>query len=304
MVLATLSHCSWNQAGRLTVLGLALTICSALGVALDGPTGTISFCLLLLIVGMPHGALDIERLKTAELAGRSHLLQLLALYVGLAGAMLLVWQISPVFAMAAFLMTSALHFSEDWEVVGEPFLSSGTAVALLTAPTLLHAPQLREIFIAVTGSPQAASLADGMLLFAPVSLGLGAIAILTLWQRGWRANACVSAVVLIAMTLLPPIAAFALFFCAYHSPLHLREVWTGLDGSRMRLLGITLLITSLALLICAVLVMIEWRGALSDSLVAATFMTLSILTVPHMLAPPIARRWLKGSVRAVPTLSR
>jgi hypothetical protein len=94
-----------------------------------------------------------------------------------------------------------------------------------------------------------------------------------------------------AMLIAPPLAAFALFFCLYHSPLHLREAWAAVATSRGGRLAIGAALTAASAGIAALLAAAEWRGSLPDSLVAATFMTFAVLTVPHMASPHIVAGW-------------
>ena len=285
------------ELGRVLAVGAALLAMSTAGVALGTDAATAVVCSLLLLVGLPHGALDIEQLKGAGRAGAAQLAGLFALYCGLAGAMFGLWQLSPVLAMALFLVTATIHFSEDWRAMGEPLLGGGMALSLLTAPALLHRAELRGIFAAVSGTAQGGGIAEFLLLLAPVAALVAIAGMFGLLRRDFRRQAIIAAVVLAAMILAPPIAGFALFFCVYHSPRHLRDSWNSLTLGRTRLLLIGGALTLAALGLTAALSVIEWRGAASASLTAATFMTFSILTVPHMLAPLLVRHRAKPSAQ-------
>jgi Brp/Blh family beta-carotene 15,15'-monooxygenase len=268
--------------GALLLFSIAMA-----GVPLGGETATGLLCLGLLLVGLPHGALDIERLKLARDAGRRSVAGLFALYLALALGTFLVWQASPVGAMGLFLLTATIHFSEDWETLPDPLLALGTAAALLSAPALFHLEELSAIFATVTGSADAALLAELMRAVAPVAFGLALAGMAAMVRSGEERAALTTVLLLSAMLLLPPVAGFFLFFCLFHSPRHLGEAWRSLSLSRERRLAIGIALTLAALGLAAALTGLEARGGLTASLVAATFMTFSILTVPHMLAPHV-----------------
>lgn len=281
-----------TDARPLLAFGLLLLLLVGAGLPLESDLATFILCTLLLLVGLPHGALDIERLKQAQSSGPLQVAGLFLLYLLLAGLTFVLWQQSPVLAMGLFLFSAMLHFAEDWPDMPDPILALGMAAALLSAPALVHKHSLGAIFAEVTGAAGGALLAEILQTIAPVALALAMVGVIGLARKGFRDEALCCVVLLAAMLMAPPIAAFALFFCVYHSPKHLSETWRELVADRKRMLAISIALTGVALAIAVGLTLLEARGNLSSSLVAATFMTLSILTVPHMLAPLLVR-WLR-----------
>jgi Brp/Blh family beta-carotene 15,15'-monooxygenase len=241
-----------------------------------------------LIFGVPHGSLDIEVLRNQYRYGTRRIAAVLLLYVGIAAAMYLLWQVAPIAALAAFLVTAVVHFSEDWDDVGSAFLAQGMSVALLTAPAFLHLKDMQSLFIALSGRQDAALLGDIMLLLAPVGLAVSAIALLSYWQSGRAERAGAGIAVIAGMALLPPAVGFAAFFCLYHSPRHFREALTHLSADQFRRRWRVVVPLSLAALgMAGWLFVQEARSGVLEQVVAASFMTLSILTVPHMTVPAI-----------------
>lgn len=292
-------RCSVGHAAAL-VIAVALTgIGYAVGVPLASGGPTVAACLVLLIAGLPHGALDIELLKrgtSAADASAGSVGILLCAYVGLAGAMLLLWLAAPVLALAAFLLTAVAHFGEDWAEADQPALALGTASALLCAPALTHHDQLAAVFQALCGTPRAALIADAMLMLAPVALAIAAVTVVRLATLGRTAQGVATIAVLSAMVVLPPVIGFALFFCLHHSPRHLRDAWHALVVRRVAASTIrraTVSVTIAALGVAAVLYAVEFRVELAARTIAAAFMTLSVLTVPHMALPAIVERLSK-----------
>lgn len=262
-----------------------------LGFLSDTPALTVIASLALLVFGLPHGAFDLALLRRA--AGTSFRagsgLAVIALYLGCAAAMYLAWRVGPLFALAGFLVMAVAHFAEDWDACGSRRIACGIAAAIVSAPSVLHIDQLRGLFALLTGDAAAAVLADMMQLVAPVAMAVALIGWVLLLQAGQRALAISAGCALAAMLLLPPVLGFALFFCLVHSPMQFRQHagFLGLRGFQQW--GSIVVPLSLAGLGIAAAVFIENRNAsIPANLFATSFMTLSILTVPHMLMPRIA----------------
>ena len=260
------------------------------GFLANTPALTVAASLALLVFGLPHGAFDLALLRraagTSFRAGSS--LAVIALYLGCAAAMYLAWRVGTVFALAGFLVMAVAHFAEDWEACDFRFIAGGIAAAIVSAPSILHADQLRSLFVLLTGDAAAAFLVDMQLLMAPAAIAVAFIGWVVLWQTGRRALAVSASCALAATLLLPPVPGFALFFCLVHSPMQFRQhaALLGLRGFQQW--GSIVVPLSLAGLGIAAAVFIENDGrSIPANLFATSFMTLSILTVPHMLMPRI-----------------
>lgn len=276
----------------LLIVALLLSLLAlGLGVPLSGPVATTLSCLALLVFGLPHGTLDLELIRARASGPWMGMVILVLIYLSLAAAMYALWRIEPVLALAAFIAIAVVHFSEDWQGAGSALLRAGLALALLSAPTLFHRAELDAIFSGLTDRIEATMVTDALLLVLPIAIGLGLIAIASLWQAGRRPQALGGLVALTGMIILPPLVGFALYFCLFHSPRHFRESLATLSWPDLRDWGAVVLPLSLAAGAVAVLIFgLELRAALPDRIMAASFMTLSILTVPHMLVPLISAR--------------
>lgn len=292
----------------LVVVTLGLITLSRLGILGDTATLTAAASAALLIFGLPHGTFDLALLRRAGMA-RQHAgstdtarqragstdtastLKLVLLYLGCAAAMYLVWQLAPVVALAGFLVIAALHFAEDWQASGSRFVSTGIATAMLCAPSLLHGHSLRNLFGVVAGTPSAGALADVLLLLAPVGIAVALVGMAMLWQAGRRDLAVAAACALAAMVILPPVQGFAVFFCLVHSPMQFRAHasmlgWHGFRAWR----GAVMPLSLAGLAIAGAVVAAAWPSSIAARIFVGSFVTLSILTVPHMLVPLIATR--------------
>jgi Brp/Blh family beta-carotene 15,15'-monooxygenase len=285
------------------VAGILLATISAiglvcLGVNFDTSLMTAAASAAILILGLPHGSFDLALIRRS--AGNTSSLALVSLYLSCATAMYLLWQIEPILALAGFLLTAVVHFSEDWEACGSRFVASGIAVAIVATPALLHADSLRGLFVALTGDPGAAVLVDALLLVAPIALVVALVGIGMLWQAGLRGLAVSAGSALAGLLLLPPVVGFALFFCLVHSPMQFRQHADTLSLRGFRQwAGIVVPISLGGLGIAAAIFLADGRSAFAASMFASSFMTLSILTVPHMAVPFIASRFISPRQLAV-----
>ena len=235
-------------------------------------------CLIMIVVGLPHGALDITAIRRVAPQAQ---FPVVAAYLTAAAAMFAVWWVSPLVGLGVFYLIAIAHFAHDWDEAGQPFLAHAIALALLSAPALTHTLALQGLFVALTGDPNAGLLVDALILVAPVAIGVATVGLATMGLS----RQCVEGVcALIAMITLPPVIGFAIFFCLFHSPRHFREGWAALGpdvqaGTWVRIVAMTFAGIGIATLIFAVL----GTPSMPVALFQTSMMTLSVLTVPHML---------------------
>ena len=292
------------------ILVFAFLVCVGIvqfGVDVGGNSATQLACIALLLLGLPHGTFDWQLLRAGldrsfiALAGR------LFLYVAFATATFAIWKLAPAVALTLFLIISVAHFADDWvDEIIEPnsqpaftgeFLALAVPISLLTIPALTHPETLRSLFAVLTRSVSSGRLVDAMILIAPVATAVAAVKIFIDFTDGQVDRSIAGICVLSAMALLPPVIGFAIYFCFYHSPLHfgagIKQLKT--DGAAKQMLVIVGL-TLAALAIAGLIFALGPRLSVTDNLVTTAFMTLSMLTVPHMSMPAIIG-WLQRRSR-------
>ena len=261
------------------------------GLDLNQPFATFAACSAILLFGLPHGTLDLELLRGGKQRRNETLPVLILMYLSLAMGTYWVWSVSPVLSLFAFLVIAIGHFAEDWHECSSPLLCSSIALATLAAPVIGHRGDIMSLFVKLTGQPEAAFIAEMLVLIAPVALVAGGVGCIDLLRNGHSGTAVSGMISIFAMLLLPPLVGFAIFFCLIHSPKHLRaNVQQVLHRSAARLqmthIAITIVAISAAALGITMLVFaLQAHGNIADRLFGATFLTLSILTVPHILMP-------------------
>ena len=276
-----------------TAIALTIMMLGASTTVLGGTWATGLACVLVLVFGLPHGALDIATMRRVAPEAQ---LSAVGGYLGAASAMFAVWWGSPLVGLAVFYTVAIIHFAHDWKNEHQPFFGHAFSVALLSAPALLHGDVLAGLFVDLTGDARAALFGDILMLAAPVAMGVALVGLATLRSPQQSVEGLCS---LAAMLMLPPVVGFAVFFGLFHSPRHFREGWAALGsniqpGTTMRVLAMTLAGFGIAAMIYAV----NQKLSVPTGLFAASMMTLSVLTVPHMLLETILDR-TSGPARPV-----
>lgn len=273
-------------AGLLLVTAVTIGL-DRVGYIPDTPLVTAIIAFALFVIGVPHGSFDLALLRRAGNTGTTA--QLVLLYLTCAMAMYMVWRITPTLALATFLVMAVAHFADDWADCGSRFIANGIAAAIVAAPAVLHGTSLGALFVVLTGEADAVVLAEVLLLVAPVGIAVALVGLGALWQAGRKDLAISAGCGLAAMLLLPPVLGFALFFCLVHSPMQFRSHADalGLRGFK-DWSGIVLPISLGGLGVAAVVLVLNDGATLTTDVFAASFMTLSVLTAPHMLMPMLA----------------
>lgn len=253
---------------------------------LDG-SATSLLCLALLIFGLPHGSLDIALVRRSLQLSRRQVAAIVMLYLILAGATYSLWSAAPGLALATFLAIACIHFAEDWQADLPPFFAVGTAVALIAAPALLQRRHVADIFGSLTGQADATLTADLLILIAPVALITAGVGVMLMFRSGRPMRALETTAVLCGMVFLPPVLGFAIFFCLAHSPRHLASARAEVRGCDLEVL----LLSGVAIAIAALVYQSRAGSIMEDKAAFAAFVTLSTLTVPHMLMPKVVHGW-------------
>lgn len=244
--------------------------------------------ILVLVLGVPHGALDplyVARLYRPR-STASWLLATL-LYLVAAAAVIGVWKLYPLAFMTGFLLISAWHFA------GDPAAPAGFATrliyggAIIVLPALFHGPEVAAIFAMLIDARDATLVGDWLHRLAPGWLVGLAVASAVQWRRDFSLEAAALGLLTVCT---PPLAAFTVFFCVMHGPRHmLRSLrWLQSDLDRRTLYG-----AGAALLALVPLLALGWNllGELPTQtrVVQLLFVGLAALTVPHMVVVERAR---------------
>jgi beta-carotene 15,15'-dioxygenase len=279
------------------------------------------------LFGVPHGGLDhlVARRILLERGARSMLAAnaiFLFGYTVLALLVLFVWWWMPVPMLLVFLAASAWHFAlRDVSLEGVVRVDHGViSVAHLAAlgaapiliPCLIYPADVGIVFGWLSNTPAETWMPP----WAPaVSYTLvaviGAVAMLT--AKGDTVHRTQSrfevAGTVLIFIVLPPLLAFAWYFCFLHSLRHLLTLahrlspggyWEGVQWVAMRSLPLTIL--TLAIAVIAYKYLDVTQQADGANLARVIFWGLAALTFPHMLLTAIWERQqsgLRGQIEVV-----
>jgi beta-carotene 15,15'-dioxygenase len=250
---------------------------------LDQQIELIILAVLIIALGVPHGALDTIFAK--QLYGvktTKGWLSFIAVYVVLATLVVGLWFIAPFLFLAGFLAISILHFSGD--------LADGTSLALrflyggaiIVLPTLLHPEEVTQIF-AFLVNRNSADVMVGLLhllswpwIAALILFGIDQI------HKNALVTLEVACVALLAVTA-PPLIAFTVYFCSMHSARHIMRTFYYTEKSSLHIM----IAAAIGPMAAVLLLSLGASVLLSDTpldarLIQIVFIGLAALTVPHM----------------------
>ncbi len=285
----------------------AVLLFGVLGIVSPGGAATLGIVLAAvgLIAGVPHGALD--HLLAMRLAGGRSMVMIVALYAGLAA---LVWGLmhwAGTVTLVAVIALSAVHFGlgelevsrqlTDWRpgrVTSAAVVVAGCGALVL--PLARSGDQWRTVATAVSPDLAAAIGTPAVQIGLVAAWTVAAVAAAVASLRAGRGGVAVDIAVIAALGLVvPPLAAFAVWFGGWHALRHTARVLTvepgcaamlaegERSGAVRRLIRLAALPTVAVLSVVAAMV---WFTASAPDPAVAMAQILRILlalTVPHMV---------------------
>lgn len=267
-----------------SVLALIVAVASAAFISVDPRTELVVASAMILLLGVPHGALDMMFARKLHAITSPLGWACFGLIYGLlAVAVVAVWDVAPSVFLIGFLLISVAHFSGD---PGPGTFAVSRVVyggAVIILPALLHPDAVGRLFAMLAGPDSEALLMPWLMQAAWPWLAAVVLCAAVEARRSWQTGLELLAVGLLA-TLAPPLIGFAAFFCGMHSARHiLRAVAYGRPMQPWMVLAsafvpmVMVLVGSIA----------GWR-LLGDvtfdaRLVQLVFVGLAALTVPHMV---------------------
>jgi Brp/Blh family beta-carotene 15,15'-monooxygenase len=285
------------QGGIFSVCALLCAAASAGLPKWDAQTELILVTVLIIALGVPHGALDTvfgkERFGLTSLGAW---LRFTALYLLLVVAVVGLWYYAPGVFLAGFLVISIAHFSGDPE--GDfPWwirITQGGAVVFL--PMLLHPAAIADLFALLIGPVASQTLLSIMAYLAWPWLAVSLLAVAYLTRRSLSQCLELGSLIILAV-VAPPLIAFTLFFCGMHSARHILRTARYAQNTSFNFLWVAALFPMIG--VAGLTLVAWWLSAdhpIDSRLVQIVFVGLAALTVPHMvLVEPVrARGWIKG----------
>lgn len=245
--------------------------------------------LFVLVLGMPHGALDplLAQMFGADLTnGLRHIGFYLA-YLAVAGLALAFWFFFPVYALLAFLGISIIHFAGDWEDDIPKWLQLFAGTALITHPAFFFPDQVEQVFSFLVFGEDIGWLVDFLrFIEIPVCVILYSGIVIRYFFDPAHGAVFTEVVLLhFLAALFAPLVYFILYFCGLHSIRHYIETVGELKAAGFSTAKIKSTV-ELVTVVTAVLIGLSFffigDVSIETSVIRAIFISLFALTVPHM----------------------
>ncbi len=260
-------------------------VLALVGVAVPRAVEVSVLAAAVLVLGVPHGALDVLHARRAwQLDRPARWAVFLLVYVLLAAAVVAAWVTAPSTSLVGLLVISAFHFSGD--------LESGTPVPLrivhglapICLPALLHAEALGELFAALATAGTAADLVRLLEWAARPLLAATVLSVAWAARRRRHRRAALEVLATAAVcAIAPPLVGFGVYFCLLHSWRHVartNHLCRPTPAEFRWAAGLPTVATGLGAGLAFFLLEPE---AWATGLVQVVFVGLAELTVPHML---------------------
>ncbi|MGB3802166.1 MAG: Brp/Blh family beta-carotene 15,15'-dioxygenase [Lewinella sp.] len=270
---------TWQSSGG--SLAWAIRILTVLAAIFFPQTGSLGIAMVLLALGIPHGAADHLIFRSRQVADSTFSTAgFMAYYVGIIATYSLIWWWYPAVALLLFLAVSVYHF-------GQPHggnLADRTlwGTFALGFPVLYHFPQAEPIIRGMLG--YGVDLPVQWMYGVPIFL-VAANVSFALLNRQWVR--LLDVVLLVAVYLSTDLLlGFAVFFLLWHSLPALIEQWHYLTRHRLTggwsnyLLQLLPLTAGAFLSMGVAYVMLHERGPQTPDL-SYLFIMISLITLPH-----------------------
>lgn len=267
------------------ILGCCLLSLTRLyGASFDPHDVSILTGLIILVLGVPHGAFDAAIWSATHERGFPRgLSRMLLYYVLLASGFFGLWLLVPTFALPVFLVLSIYHFSGDWDRDLEILPRLIVAAAMISAPAGLHRAQVVEIFAWLAPAETAITIGIVIAVASAPLLQASAVVVALLFVR--RPLAAIELAVVLALAwLTPPLMFFLVYFCGLHSIRHLIETQDLLRArSVQEFVRSAMPYAPLAVVGTVAGSLVLTNLPPGPALITTIFMALGALTVPHLI---------------------
>ena len=266
-----------------TVISVVCLLAATFLPALDKQTELILVAALIIILGVPHGALDT--LFARELYGVNSVtawIKFSVIYLVMAALVVGLWYMAPLLFLIGFIGISIAHFSGDPDGETGWFIRLIYGGAIIFIPVLKHPQEIADVFSLLVGEKSSQALMPWMSgLALPWLLALAGVVLYLVIKKSPLSYELLS-LGLIAY-VVSPLISFTIFFCGMHSARHIIRTAAFAKYSQPVLLLGAMLLPMIGVLVMSVA---SWfllkNQTLDGRVVQIVFVGLAALTVPHM----------------------
>ena len=261
--------------------------------------------LAIVIIGIPHGALDLDLAIAGNSATTQRRSTIFVIYLAIAFVSFISWYLTPSIALGVFLLLSTVHFGRanplllDYKNKNRPVILIGSIIFQGGLTTIflpwVYWSETKLIFAALDAYIPAFQIIG---IFA-VLVWLLAAFVTSLHHRNVRLYLSLTILMGLAFSkeLFTPLCLFSIFFCVLHSIPHYLKASDEI-GTSPRKPPIGFLVNTVAawIIVATVSIFFYQNQNLNTSALNGIFSVLFALTVPHMilvdlLLPNRLTRW-------------
>jgi lycopene beta-cyclase len=261
----------------LVLLTLLLLAIQAFAPTMFNPIQVILLSLGLILVGIPHGALD-NVVESGDIHKKIDF-TFIGKYLLKAGIFFLVWVLSPNIALLLFILYSAMHFGQadmrEWKNNASAFIQSFLWGTMVLGIILLgHVAEVNTILLNMETTVIPLNDSQGM----QVAMTLAGIA--TIWGliQG-NLPMLLSTAFLFLASYLPLLSAFGIYFIGQHSITGWGHLKTTLKASNMQMFKKALPYNIGAWLLFGLLIL-----NYNSFWISSFFIFISCISLPHVMA--------------------
>ena len=266
-----------------TLISVVCLLAATFLPALDKQTELILVAALIIILGVPHGALDT--LFARELYGVNSVtawIKFSVIYLVMAALVVGLWYLAPLLFLIGFIGISVAHFSGDPDGETGWFIRLIYGGAIIFIPVLKHPREIADVFSLLVGDSSSQALMPWMSgLALPWLLALAGVVLYLIIKKSPLSYELLS-LGLIAY-FVSPLISFTIFFCGMHSARHIIRTAAFAKYSQPVLLLGAMLLPMIGVMVMSVA---SWfllkNQTLDGRVVQIVFVGLAALTVPHM----------------------
>lgn len=273
-----------SYCGRAFLLATALlALGSAFGVRLGLTTALAALVVGVVVLGLPHGALD-SMVASKFLASNRYYSRtaFYGSYLALALSYTFLWSRYPTVGLSCFLTIAAVHFGSDWQDRSIALTRIAYGGTIVTLPALAHPVEVAAIYTALgtTHAPLLVSVSKVLAVVAVIAVGASGV----VQFRRRRSDLYEFIAIVAGAILLAPLVSFTCYFCLLHSPRHLLQTAEELGVAGLRSLSMAVAPLVLATLVLGGSFWFLLPGiSPPDRVLTLIFVGLASLTVPHMI---------------------
>lgn len=248
--------------------------------------GYILLVVGLLLIGIPHGALDHILSKDKE----THLVNFIAKYVFIILLYFIIWQQYPVIALSIFILYSSFHFGEseliDTNKQIDTFNNYLHAFLLgLSILLFIIFSHLNESLSIISGLVSVAKLDSLNVTFITPTAIILSLSYLLIQSVLSKKGSYIGLIFLLLLGVkIPLMLAFGLYFIFQHSFNAWQHLKSGLQMSSLQLLKKSSLYTIAALLMLLFIIIFDYKKIINiNSLWINFFIFIACISFPHFV---------------------